>query len=303
LIGGAGLAAAPAGAGIPVSVGCGFVASTSIVLQNDIGPCHEDGILVGADNITIDLNGHQIFGEGGAIVIHQAAAVYSDNHSGVTIKNGTVHDFYHGIRVRQGSGNHVTRLVVRENIGGNGIVFETSTDNLAYYNDVIHNGRFAGISTFDTNSLPPRTARNTIAFNNLRLNSGVLFGSQPSFGISVENGSGHVVRGNTVDTSGRDGISISGGVGNSLIEGNSVRVNGANGINIRAGAFGNLIRGNTASGNAQRGILVAGTNNRIVGNNAFRNGVRDLEDTNANCDANVWSSNAKGTFLPACAGA
>lgn len=304
LVVGSGLAAGPAGAGVgPPPLSCGVVVTTSVVLQNDIGPCHEDGIIVGADNITIDLNGHQIFGEGGAVVIHQAAAVYSDNHTGVTIQNGTVRDFYHGIRIRQGSRNHVTRLVVRDNIGGNGIVFETSTDNLADYNDVIHNGRFSGISTFDTNSLPPRAARNTIAFNTLRLNNGVLFGSQPSHGIAIENGPGHIVRGNQVNTSGRDGITLFASVSNTLVEGNSAAANGANGINIRNGAHHNLIRGNSTFGNAQRGILMAGQNNRIVGNTAYRNGLRDLEDTNANCDANVWAANAKGTALPACAGA
>jgi hypothetical protein len=104
-----------------------------------------------------------------------------------------------------------------------------------------------------------------------------------------------------VNTSGRDGITLFNTVANSLVEGNSVGVNGNNGINIRNGAHHNLIRGNSAIGNVQRGILVAGQNNQIVGNTAFRNGIRDLEDTNPACDANLWAANAKGTALPGCA--
>lgn len=279
---------------------CGSFVTTSIVLGNDIGPCHGDGIVVGADNITVDLNGHRVLGEGGANVVHQAAGVFSDNHTGVVVKNGTIHDFYHGVRIRQGRSNRVTAITARDNVGGNGIVFETSSDNLADHNVVIHNGRFSGISTFDTNFLPPGAARNTIRDNILYLNTGSLFGSPPSHGIAIENGSGHVVRSNHVDTSGRDGITLFSGVSNVLVEANTVTRSGANGINVRNGATGNTVRLNQIAQNAQRGIVVAGQSNRILSNRSQANGGFDLQDTNAGCDANVWSGNVGGTATPAC---
>src|SRR5919202_6589516 len=65
--------------------GCGTVVTSNFVLQQDIGPCHEDGIIVAANNVTVDLNGHQVVGEGGANVIHQAAGVFSDMHTGVVV--------------------------------------------------------------------------------------------------------------------------------------------------------------------------------------------------------------------------
>lgn len=296
---GVGLGATPAGAA-PLS--CASVVTTSVVLQNDIGPCNDDGIIVAADNITVDLNGHQIFGLGGVNVPHQAAGVFSDNHRGVTIKNGTVHDFYHGIRIRRGSFNRVTQLTTRDNVGGNGIVFETSTDNLADRNVVIHNGRFSGMATFDTNSLPPAAARNRFESNTLRLNNGSTFGSPPSHGISIENGGGHVVRNNQVETSGRDGITLFSGVNNVLVERNYVLRNGGSGINVRAGARNNIVRNNTTTGNGQRGIVVAGSSNQILRNSSKGNVGRDLEDTTAGgaCDANVWSANSYGTAFPAC---
>src|SRR5437764_683387 len=83
---------------------------------------------------------------------HPPAGVFSDNHSGVVVTNGKIHHFYHGVRIRRAGHNRVTALTVFENVGGNGIVFETSADNLADRNVVYHNGRFSGISTFDTNN-------------------------------------------------------------------------------------------------------------------------------------------------------
>ncbi|HWC11605.1 MAG TPA: hypothetical protein VG455_10310 [Acidimicrobiales bacterium] len=52
--------------------------------------------------------------------------------------------------------------------------------------------------------------------------------------------------------------------------------------------------------NAQHGILVGGQSNAILGNVARGNLVLDLRDTNANCDANVWSNNRFGTASPEC---
>jgi len=287
-------------AGALDTLSCGAVVTTSIVLANDIGPCNDDGIKVGADNVTIDLNGHQVFGTGGANVPHQAAGVYSDNHTGVVVKNGTIHDFYHGVRIRRGSGNRVTGLTVRDNIGGNGIVLETSSDNLVDRNVVVHNGRFSGIATFNTVFLPPAAARNTISDNILYLNNGSLFGSPRAHGIAIENGPGHVVLRNQIDSSGRDGITLFGGVTNTLVEGNYVTRSGNNGINIRSGATNNVVRSNQTARNLHRGIVVAGQSNEIRLNLSARNSQFDLQDTNPACDNNVWSGNTGGTATPAC---
>ncbi len=288
---GAGTLPAAAGGG-PGVLGCGSVVTTSVVLTADIGPCHNHAIIVGADNITIDLNGHQVFGQGGTVVAHQASGVFSDNHTGVHVTNGTIHSMYHGVRIRRGSNNLVTRITARGNQGGNGIVFETSTDNVARNNTIYSNGGFAGMATFNTNALPPAAARNSFIDN-------IVFGNR-SHGISIENGPGHVLRGNRVSNNTRDGISLFSGVSGVIVEANQVASNTLNGINVRAGTMENTVRFNTVYRNTQHGIIVSGTLTGIVSNVAQGNLVLDLRDTNPNCDANLWFGNRFGTASPAC---
>ena len=288
---GVGLNPVPAGAA-PVVLTCGAVVTTDVVLGADIGPCHNHGIVVGADNITVDLNGHRIFGEGGTVVVHQASGVFSDNHTGVVVTNGTIHDFYHGVRIRRGDHNLVTKITARDNQGGNGIVLETTADNVASFNTIFRNGSFAGIATFNTSALPPAAARNTISDNIVYLNR--------SHGISIENGPGHVVQRNQVSANTREGIMLFSGVTNVTVEANQVANNTLNGINLRNGAVSNLVRFNQVYRNTQHGILVGGQSNAILGNVARGNLVLDLRDTNANCDANVWSNNRFGTASPEC---
>lgn len=276
---------------------CGDVITANEVLHNDIGPCHEDGLIVSASNITLDLNGHTIFGEGGQVVVHQAAGVRILNQTNVVVKNGVIRDFYHGVRVTQGGNNLVTQLRTINNQGGNGVVLENSRDNVVEGNTVIGNGRFSGVSTFDSVFLPPASARNTFRNNVLNMNN-----FSGAHGISLENGPGHRVLSNIVVASGRDGISLFGRVSDATIENNLVRNNGRHGINVASGSTGNLIRGNQATGNAQVGIQISGQSNRILANSAFSNAVADLRDSNGGgtCDANVWSGNAYGTATPDC---
>ncbi len=291
VVSGLGLNAVQADAA-PVALGCGAVVTTDVVLTADIGPCQENAIIVGADNVTIDLNGHQLFGTGGTVVVHQAAGVFSDNHRGVVVTNGTVHDMYHGVRIRAGSNNLVTKMTVRDNAGGDGIDIESSTDNVVSFNTVFHNSGFAGLTTFNTNSLPGLlSARNTFTDNIVYANS--------SNGITVESGSGHIVRRNQVASNTRDGISLFNGVSGNLVEANQISSNGANGVNVRAGATNNIVRTNQVSQNGGRGIQIAGQSNQILGNTALGN-VLDLLDANVNCDANVWSGNRFGTASPVC---
>lgn len=46
-------------------VDCGKVITANTTLKDDIGPCPRNGLIVGADNITLDLGGHRLFGFNG----------------------------------------------------------------------------------------------------------------------------------------------------------------------------------------------------------------------------------------------
>jgi len=72
---------------------CGTVLRANTVLSADVGPCPGDGLIIGADGITLDLNGFDIYGDGAESVtvddelLLGDAGVRNECHSNVTITN------------------------------------------------------------------------------------------------------------------------------------------------------------------------------------------------------------------------
>jgi hypothetical protein len=56
--------AAIARADVPTVVHCGQVITRDTTVANDLTGCHRYGLIIGADDITLDLNGHTIGGDG-----------------------------------------------------------------------------------------------------------------------------------------------------------------------------------------------------------------------------------------------
>ena len=73
---------------------CGSVVTSSTTLTADIGPCADNGIVVGADNITLDLGGHHVFGTPQP---GDGAGVLVQGRHQVTVVDGTVTDFDAGV--------------------------------------------------------------------------------------------------------------------------------------------------------------------------------------------------------------
>jgi hypothetical protein len=91
----------------PTTVSCGMVITVDTVLEGDVGPCSGDGVIIGVDNVTFDLNGHRILGQEPT-----AGGIRVDGRTGVVIQNGTVRDFSVGITMLGGSSNLVTAMTV-----------------------------------------------------------------------------------------------------------------------------------------------------------------------------------------------
>lgn len=159
-----------------------LVVTRSTVLDRDIGPCRGDGILVTASNITLDLNGHRVFGSpqrlGDFAGIHLRAV------HGVTVRRGTVTGFDAGVWIERGSANTVTGMIVRDNLGapegastlGDGIVLFHSAGNRILRNQVVHNGPFDGIGVLGLGSDHNRIEANAVVANTDDNASGVLGG-------------------------------------------------------------------------------------------------------------------------------
>jgi parallel beta-helix repeat protein len=334
-------AVAPAGAQGGVVLQCGAIITQDTVLGAVIGPCGDivphpghtpggHGIVIAADGVDLNLNGHTIFGLGGDVVLHQAAGVKVDEHSDVTISGGTVRGFFHGIQLINGARNTVSNVRSIDNTTGNGIVLQNQRDSRVIGNTVINSGGFGGISVFDGRA--PQQLDDLPSANNVILGNVVDQADNRvnTAGISLENGPGHRVVGNTVTRSSGDGINLrassnplpGGGqilppVTNAVVWGNVVTGNGTNaaaitppiaGIalqrNVTTGlaADGNQILGNRVENNADHGIYVASRNNLVVGNQARGNAVHDLHDANLSppCDNNTWRRNSFVTFNQPC---
>lgn len=128
-----------------MTVHCGQTLTHSVELANDLTNCPGNGLIIGADGITVDLNHHTI---DGAVTQPSCgsdlSAVGIDNggFDGVTIENGTVRQFDAGIRGTDVNDGRVHHLTVRDNLSG-GIDFEAifqsghpPTGNRVDHNDV-----------------------------------------------------------------------------------------------------------------------------------------------------------------------
>jgi hypothetical protein len=87
----------PAGPAHAQTVGCGTVVTADFTLATDLLDCPEDGLVIGAPGITVDLGGHLVAapetlsGDPEAVGIDNSAG-----HDGVTIRNGSVRYFGRG---------------------------------------------------------------------------------------------------------------------------------------------------------------------------------------------------------------
>lgn len=331
----AGLGVVPAASAATAT--CGQVITTSITLDADVGPCSANGLVVGANGITIDLNGHRVFG---TAVGGDGAGILLTNRTGVTVTNGTVTDFDGGVVVTGGGGNTVSRITAQHNYGqtagvslvpgtlyGDGIAIEGSVNNQVTGNTAVDNAPFSGIGIYQQSDLDhpfpagPATG-NLIQGNIVQGNIGCRAGgSCDNDGIRVEPGvsPGNQIVGNLVVGNGLDGISLFSLVNGQTVVGNVVRDNGFHGAvkgdGIRVFGYNNLIQGNTSFGNGQDGISVGrrsfgtpaalpgtlnGRNNQILDNATGTNGHFDLFDSNPACDANAWHGNLYTTAFPPC---
>jgi hypothetical protein len=80
------LVAATHGSRRLTTVSCGQTITASTTLSADLGPCGSNGVFIGADHVTLNLNGHSIIGSGGFVGV-------SSSNTGVVVENGSVLHF------------------------------------------------------------------------------------------------------------------------------------------------------------------------------------------------------------------
>jgi len=153
-----GLAIGPASAQAQANgITCGATVTTDTTLTSDLLNCPDNGLVIGADGITLDLNGHTIRGDGAPVgscpddAVCDVGIANGTGHKDVTIKGGTVQRFDVGVLVLGASQNRIQRIR-SANDSSFGMIVSNSTQSRIDHNSSVDDG-ISGIVVFDSQRL------------------------------------------------------------------------------------------------------------------------------------------------------
>ena len=250
------LGAGPASAN---HVSCGDEITADTTLDSDLVTCENNGIVIGADDITLDLNGHRIDGDGTASPGCDPKTelcdfgIANDGHDGVTVRDGSVREFGIGVLVGGARRNRVLAISASSHEFFGAVVGGSSRS-------VIRSGSFSrniapegdGIGLFGSDHV-------RIVGNEIRRN--------PGPGIHVADSTENLIRGNRF---GRNGPGL-------LMEADRNRV-GRN----------RFFR--------DEGVIVLGSRNEVANNRLTRGGIA-VENGRGNLVAGNVVNRARGTGI------
>jgi large repetitive protein len=282
----AGFTVLGSGQALASHVSCGDTITTDTTLDSDLLDCPNNGIVIGADNITLDLSGHTIDGNAAPVdpcPEGETCDVGVDNsagHSGVTVEGGSVRQFSVGVLVAgDAARNRLHQLAVSDTTDY-GIIVDGSTDSVIDKTSMSDPGVNGLVLLGSQHAL--------VARNKVSGSTGyamVLFGVDDSriqhnrlnadqHGFILGDSARNLVRSNTVSDSG-GGIEVVEGATFNRVEHNRFNHTG-DGI-IVGDASDNLIRHNlvTGAGGGEAGgfgIILDGAVRTTVDRNSFTGG-------------------------------
>jgi len=286
----AGTVAVPGGEASASHVGCGDTITVDTTLDSDLVDCPNNGLVIGADDITLDLNGHTVGGDGTEFAGCPEnefcdIGLLNDGHDGVIVSRGSVRDFAFGVLIVGARHNRVVDLTVSKNAGSGIILFRSSR------NRVIGNSAHANGLQLDQGGISlNRSHRNLVKGNTLGRNGdlGVFMEKSDDNqirenrmrgnpeGAIIAEGDGNVFSRNRI-VRGGGGILITvvnrgeTPVGNAIRR-NEVRDVRASGIAVDRGCCKRtLVSRNHVAGSGRAGIIVGSPSTTITKNRAVRN--------------------------------
>jgi hypothetical protein len=313
-------------------VACGDVITADTTLDSDLANCPGDGVVIGADAITLNLAGHSIDGVGA-----QAGGYGVENHGfdDVAVLNGWIEEFQAPIYFDDANGSVLKRLtvtgeaqgplqfwhsdsnIVRGNVIFTGLTFYGDSDNNTVDRNRIDTPGtgilFAGLVNFPPNPDDYGHA-NSITANTIT-GHGDSYGIYVSFafdaliqanalrehggvGIQVSGqGARNRVQGNAVADSGLQGILVAGDQSESVVLGNQVAGNALDGISLNSATSGTIVERNNSSHNGDDGIDSDSSSATLTGNKAKYNDDLGIEAVSGVTDGG--GNVAKGNGNPA----
>ena len=227
-----------------VLVSCGQYLTENTVMSNDLLDCPGDGLVINADNVTLDCDGHLIDGDGSGSSDRGIRVAAKDN---VIVKNCNISDFYEGLAA-------------------------PTSNNFSLLNSNLFNNRYYALTT--------STSLNAVVVNNSFFDNtegGVyLYKSNHSFvvnnsffnnrnGVYLSYSSGSVVVNNSVFNNTFNGFTLYNSVNNDVID--NVISNNDQGVVITSSSVNNNFSDNSVCSNSDYDFNCGNLAN-IFGNNA-----------------------------------
>lgn len=231
---------------------CNQPLTEDLTLDQDVS-CAGDGIVVDADGITVDLNGHKLAGVGSGV------GILVSGQSDVTIMNGTITGFAVAVRTNTATDVVIKRVAFADN--AEGIDFQAGS-----VGNTVKNSEFSG-STVRAIMLRSNSRDNDIKDNTFRNNR---------LGILVFGGVDNTLKDNTVSGSSLVGIRFNVIATGNVAKDNFLQDNVAGFefvVTPTGSAVGNELKDNTLAGN------VCGIKGPAAGNdladNSFEGNISD----------------------------
>lgn len=273
----------------PEPCACGQALTSDCTLNSDL-VCPGNGLIVAADDITIDGNGFTLTGDGGSTVEPDSGIMIA-NRSRVTVKNfAAISNFFCGIAIQNSSGC----AILNNTLGSNkqyAIAMLDSNQNQVIANSLLYNYRGAlALSRSDNNEI----RQNAINFN------------IPMFGMLLSNSSYNNIMSNNLDSNKYNILLNEQSNYNNIIDNSADYA--VEGIHIN-NSDSNVLEGNSAGSN-WRGIVIDDSYNNylrynllnknianLAVNPGLRDGVADPETMNNFIDATNLVENKPVYYL------
>jgi hypothetical protein len=247
------------GAEAASNVSCGDTITTDTTLHRNLTNCANNGIVIGANNVTLDLNYHTIDSDGTPAAGCDPdtefcdIGVLNDGHDGVTVMHGSVRHFALGVVVGEARHNGLLDISASRSRFSGMLIFG-SARSVVQNGSAVRNGVHtdqAGISMFSSRRIG-------ILHNSIRDNGDI--------GLYDENLDRSRLIGNTFSRHPEAGALVNGD-GN-LVAHNRFR---RDAVGVGVGGNDNILRRNLVQHSTELGLQVGGGKRNIVARNRVRN--------------------------------
>ena len=254
-------------AAVTATLRCGDTVTTDTKLRADLVNCPAEGLVIGADNITIDLNGHTIDGDNAPadcpVDVNCDVGISNlAGHDGVSVRGGVIRQFVVGVFFAGGPAHTRLRQLTVRNSLEVGIIAVDSTDTMIEKNDLSGNG-FTGMVL--GGSRHAQVAGNSVARS----------GGSAMFLFDVHDST---VEKNTLDGN-NHGIVAVAGSSRVTIRRNAVSRSNGSAIDLGENATANRVEHNRLIDNGDGIILEEVAGNLISGNVLTGTGFFGFPDT------------------------